>query len=269
MHRWCLTKSTNVRRTMNSKRRLTSLILGLAVLVACGGGASSEGGGAGGGTEAGPGGPDAGVVDTGAACTPGADGMRLIRTRPAVSAVVTELRASSVAPAACADALNWSEPSSQFDNGSAPVVVLGTRGLSNGPSWEVEVHQGGPDTLWYSWGWASETMPIALGGASQFASGYAGAVASVGSSPGTPIVLEVNQLDSGVGPLLAHLIWTTGPVTTTPSFTVGRGLQYDTGFAPAVAGVPTGSSTSMVVEVHQTGPGVGPLWLFSSRPRAA
>ena len=175
--------------------------------------------------------------------------------------VATFLLASVATLDAHADVLNWNKPAFQFDTGARPAVVLGTGAVgTEGPKWEVAVHEGGDGYLWYSWGWATGVTPIALGGASREDYGFAPAVASVGPTPNGPIVLEVHQGASGLGPLWGHLLTATGPVTTFPSFNVANANAYDSGYRPAVAAAPISSDESMVVEVHQGSTGAGPLW---------
>jgi hypothetical protein len=116
----------------------------------------------------------------------------------------------------------------------------------------IEVHQadsGVVGPLFYHTGqilangtvqWAADSL--------NYDNGAAPSVAVSGTS-----VIEVHQSDaSGVGPLYYH----TGKIQSNGTVTwAASSFKYDNGVAPSVA-----VAGSTIVEVHQGGAAVGPLW---------
>lgn len=143
-------------------------------------------------------------------------------------------------------ATGWTTGSYQFDTGTAPSVAIAD-GLT-----AIEVHQASdsPGPLWYSVGVGAfaGTSPLSWGASQQYASGLHPSVAVTGGA-----VVEVHQAVAGVG----SLWYRVGRVNSnTKSVTWGPSRQYDVGTSPSIAL----SGGVYVLEAHQAGDGIGPLW---------
>jgi hypothetical protein len=140
--------------------------------------------------------------------------------------------------------VEWAANSAQYDTGVAPSVALAG-------STVIEVHQAGTGAgpLWChaaeirangSIVWAASTKEA------QYDTGLAPSISASG-----PTVIEVHQVDSGVGPLW----YQTAALQSSGAFKFAKKIEYDSGEAPRVSVAGT-----LVVEVHDTNNGAGPIF---------
>jgi hypothetical protein len=147
---------------------------------------------------------------------------------------------------ASAQTVNWNAQGAQTDYGSKPSMAVGySVGFSQ--NWQVQVHQGNPGTLWYRSGIGGD-----IGNATFYQNGYRPSVARYEFDDNTNL-FEVHQAQDGVGPL--WYLWGTLSGVDGREVTWTAAQQYDVGLHPAVATI-----GGNIVEVHQAGAGVGPLW---------
>jgi hypothetical protein len=168
--------------------------------------------------------------------------------------VATLLALSAAATGARAQTVNFASDAHRFDTGSKPAIALGTDIYAG--KWEVQAHEGGSGDLWYSsngFGVTTGGWPgSGLGPSRQYANGYRPALTRWAYDDGNNL-LEVHQANDGVGPLWFMFGALSDAQDTPVSWNPAQ--QYDYGMHPAVAAM-----GGVAVEVHQAGPGAGPLW---------
>ena len=114
----------------------------------------------------------------------------------------------------------------------------------------VEVHNGSgaPGPLWYRVGQVQANKTIAWSNSKQFDYGWNPSVAMSGGN-----VVEAHNSSAAAGPLF----YSVGQVQSTGTISWGASYQYDVGWNPKVA---LFADFNNILEVHNGGPGAGPMW---------